>query len=98
MSDDPALLHQRISALEKEVEELRGHRSRGVRKRSEMKLFGLPLYDISLGPSADKNEVRGHARGIIAIGDIATGIIAFGGMARGVVACGGLAIGLISLG
>ena len=43
-------------------------------------------------------ELRGHAKGIIAIGDIATGGIALGGMARGVVAVGGMALGLFSIG
>ena len=45
---------------------------KGVRKRSEKKLFGLPLYDIAIGADPEKDEKRGRARGIIAIGDIAT--------------------------
>ena len=43
-------------------------------------------------------ELRGHAKGVIAIGDFATGFVALGGLARGVVAIGGLAAGLFSVG
>jgi hypothetical protein len=68
----------------------------GKRYRSKATLFGLPVIDVALGPR--DGEVRGKARGIIAIGDIATGGIAVGGVARGVVALGGLAIGLFALG
>lgn len=67
----------------------------GVRKRSEMTIFGLPLVDVALGPDLAKGEMRGHAKGIIAIGDIATGVLAFGGVAVGGVAAGGLAIGIL---
>ena len=68
----------------------------GKRYRSKATLFGWPVIDVALGPK--DGQMRGHARGIIAIGDIATGGIAIGGIARGVVALGGLAIGLFSLG
>ena len=64
----------------------------GVRKRSSKVICGLPLYDIALGPDLQKGEVRGHARGIIAIGDVATGWLAVGGAARGIVAIGGAAL------
>lgn len=43
-------------------------------------------------------EPRGHARGIIAIGDFASDILAIGTVARGLVAIGGVAFGLISKG
>jgi|GEM_PF-429518 len=72
--------------------------TKGVRKRSEATLWGLPLVSIATGPDPEHGELRGHARGVIAIGDIATGIIAIGGLARGVIAIGGLAIGVIALG
>ena len=71
---------------------------RGIRKRSTRTLFGLPLLDIALGPDPEAGEMRGHARGIIAIGDIAKGGIAIGGIALGVVSFGGLAVGGLSLG
>ena len=49
-----------------------------VRRRSKLTLFGLPLYDIATGPDPEKGERRGHARGIIAVGDFATGVLAIG--------------------
>jgi hypothetical protein len=73
-------------------------RAQGIRIRSSAELCGLPLFDIAVGGDAAKGELRGHARGIIAIGDIATGWLAIGGIARGIVALGGIAVGGISLG
>ena len=70
----------------------------GVRKQSETMIAGLPLWAVATGPDPAKGEVRGHARGIIAVGDMATGVLAIGGLARGVIALGGLAVGLISVG
>jgi hypothetical protein len=92
-------LRKAVDNLEEEVAALRElPRYRGVRKRSSVTFFGLPLYDIALGPDPETGEIRGHARGIFAIGDIATGIVALGGLARGVVAAGGLALGVFSIG
>jgi predicted RNA-binding Zn-ribbon protein involved in translation (DUF1610 family) len=71
-------------------------RRAGKRYQSDAKIFGVPVVSIALGPHG--REIRGHARGLIAIGDIATGGIALGGIARGVVAVGGLAIGVCSFG
>lgn len=68
----------------------------GKRWRSNARLFGLPVIDIALGPKG--GEARGRAKGIVAIGDIATGWLAIGGMARGFVAIGGFAIGAFSIG
>jgi hypothetical protein len=68
----------------------------GKRYRSKATLFGWPVIDVALGPK--DGEMRGHAKGIIAIGDVATGGIALGGVARGIVAVGGMALGLFSLG
>lgn len=97
MKDDSEQLKLRIAALEREVPVLksRGFPYRGVRKRSSRTLWGLPLYDIALGPDPERNEVRGHARGILAIGDMATGVLALGGIARGLVAVGGVALGVL---
>ncbi len=97
MKDDSEQLKQRIAALEQEVAALkkRGYSYRGIRKRSNRLYWGLPLYDIAMGPDPEKGEMRGHAKGIIAIGDIATGVLALGGIARGIVAFGGLAAGLL---
>lgn len=99
MPEDSEQLQQKVDALEREVAALKcGSGGRGVRKRSRNYVWGLPLYDIAVGPDPDKNEIRGHARGIIAIGDIATGILALGGLARGFVAFGGLALGAVTFG
>jgi hypothetical protein len=70
----------------------------GVRRRSDTLIAGVPLWAIATGPDPAKGEMRGHAKGIIAVGDMATGVLAIGGLARGVVALGGLAVGLISAG
>ena len=69
-----------------------------VRRSSTNEFLGLPWYSVALGPDVAKGERRGHARGVVAVGDIATGIVAFGGWARGVFAFGGLATGLVSFG
>ena len=73
----------------------RSGQTRGVRKRSERTLWNLPLYDLAIGPDLANGEIRGHARGFFAIGDIATGVFAIGGIARGCVAVGGLACGAV---
>ena len=71
---------------------------RGIRKRSDYEYLGMPLWSIALGPDLEKGEIRGHAKGVIAIGDVATGVFAFGGLARGFVALGGLAAGVAAFG
>ena len=91
-------LQRRVGELEKQVAALQGARVRAVRKRADWGIGDLPFYDIALGPDLQKGELRGHARGIVAIGDIATGFLALGGWARGIVALGGLATGLFSVG
>jgi hypothetical protein len=92
-------IERRLADLEHEVQSLRASRRlRSIRKQASWELAGLPFYDIALGPDFAKGERRGHARGFIAIGDIATGIFALGGFARGLVAVGGAAIGVITLG
>lgn len=73
-------------------------KGRSLRYASEREFLGLPWLAIALGPDAAAGESRGHARGVIAIGDIATGIVAIGGFARGLVALGGLAVGLFAIG
>ena len=69
-----------------------------VRWKSAATLLEYPWLSIALGPDPANHEVRGHARGIFAIGDIATGVIAIGGVARGAIAFGGPAIGGIRSG
>ena len=71
---------------------------RGLRKRASGAILRLPFYDIAIGPDPARNEVRGHARGLVAIGDVATGLIAIGWIARGGLAIGGCAAGIVGFG
>ena len=91
-------LEKRVRELEDEVRLLRGRRPGRVRYRSAAGIGDLPLVSIALGPDLEKGERRGHARGVVAIGDIATGLVAIGGLATGGIAIGGLSLGLASLG
>ena len=68
----------------------------GKRYRSKAALFGWPVIDIAIGPA--NGEIRGKAKGIIAIGDLAIGGVAMGGLSCGIVALGGMSIGLFALG
>lgn len=57
--------------------------------KSRRTLFGLPLVHVNIGR-------RDHwARGIIAIGNIATGFVALGGVAAGLFSLGGVSFGLL---
>jgi hypothetical protein len=95
---DPRDLERRVKELEGELSRLKQHRARGVRYRSAAGLGDIPLIAIAAGPDPEKGELRGHAKGIIALGDMATGVIALGGLARGLLAFGGVALGGISVG
>jgi len=77
---------------------LSGFPFQGIRRQSTSTFFGLPLWAVALGPDPSRGELRGHARGIFAVGDIATGWVALGGLARGIVALGGLSVGLFAFG
>ena len=57
--------------------------------KSKRTLFGLPLVHINCGPGIH------WARGIIAVGDIATGLVALGGIAVGLFSLGALSLGLL---
>lgn len=61
--------------------------------RSERELFGLPLVHIHYGSGRIC-----RAKGILAIGNIATGILAIGGISTGLISLGGFSIGLLALG
>jgi hypothetical protein len=91
-------LEKRIAELEARISTLGTGRMRGFRRRASWTIGGLPAYDIAVGPDPARGEMRGHAKGVIAIGDMATGVIAVGGLARGAIALGGLAAGLVSFG
>jgi hypothetical protein len=97
-SDD---LEKRVDELEAEIAALRERTLLppvGIRRRASITIAHVPLYEISLGSDPARRQLRGHARAIIAIGDVASGVLAIGGYARGVIAIGGLATGLISVG
>ncbi len=67
--------------------------------RSEQVWGDLPVVHISVGGrQADGRYRLWRARGIIALGDIATGLVAIGGVAIGLFSAGGVAIGLVALG
>lgn len=68
-----------------------------VRYSSSWRVLGWPMLAIAQGPDPAHQETRGHAKGVIAIGDTATGILAVGGIARGIVAIGGIGVGLITV-
>jgi hypothetical protein len=91
-------LEKRLRDLEDEVRVLRGRRPGRVRYRSALAIGDIPLVSVALGPDLEKGEWRGHARGVVAIGDIATGVVAIGGLATGGVCIGGLCLGLASFG
>ncbi len=91
-------LQRRVDELEQEVARLRQSGPRGKRWRSAFEVWGLPLVSVAIGPDPERGEWRGHARGVFALGDVATGVFAVGGLARGVVALGGLSLGLVSFG
>ena len=103
--DDSSDLHEEVAELKKTVADLQQHLKvakrrpvKSVRRTSQKSLFGLPLYCVALGPDPESGELRGHAKGIIAIGDIATGFLAIGGLARGFIAIGGLSLGIVAVG
>lgn len=99
--EDRDTVERRLRQLEREVAALRGQESArgpGLRKRASFGIGNLPFYEIAIGPDPARGEGRGHARAVIAIGDVATGVLAVGGLARGVVAIGGLAAGVVTVG
>ena len=94
-------LEKRVTELEQQLASMKALAAepyRGIRKRASWGIGGLPFYDIAIGPDLARGELRGHAKGVFAFGDIATGVVAIGGLSRGVVAVGGLAAGLLSFG
>jgi len=94
------LSEEEFSAAKKRLLESSQQRGypRCIRRQSTATLFGLPLWSIAMGPDPERGETRGHARGVLAVGDLATGLLAVGGWARGILAVGGLATGLFAFG
>lgn len=98
-----AELRQQVQTLTEMAEQSRHrkklrHGRRMVRYQTKATVMGFPLVSIASGPNPDHDERAGHAKGILAIGDIATGVIAIGGIARGLLAIGGLAFGGVAVG
>ena len=62
--------------------------------KSERTFLGLPLVHINIG----RGFPPYRAKGVLAIGNIASGFVALGGIALGLLAFGGVALGLIALG
>ena len=91
-------LEDRVDRLEKELAAVRAYGGRAVRRRATWGIGNLPFWEVAVCPDPGRGEARGHAKAVVAVGDIATGFVAVGGWARGVVALGGLATGLLSLG
>ena len=55
-----------------------------------------PLVAIAWGPDEANDEELGHARGFVAIGQVATGIVAIGLVSYGVVSIGLISLGILS--
>ncbi|MCG6920988.1 MAG: hypothetical protein LJF15_07890 [Acidobacteria bacterium] len=91
-------LEARVEQLETELARVRARSTRSVRKQAGWGLGNLPMWAVAVGADPERGEVRGHAKGIVAVGDIATGFVAVGGWARGIVALGGMATGLLTFG
>jgi hypothetical protein len=67
--------------------------------RSEQVWGTLPVVHVSVGGrQADGRYRLGRARGVIALGDVATGLVAIGGVSIGLFSIGGVAVGLVALG
>ncbi|MBQ9081326.1 MAG: helix-turn-helix transcriptional regulator [Clostridia bacterium] len=60
--------------------------------KSKTTLWGMPLVHIHFGFGLCR------AKGIIALGNVATGVVALGGLSVGLLAVGGLALGLLAVG
>ncbi len=69
----------------------------GWEYKSKRTWFGLPLLHVANGVDPQTGQAR-HARGIVAIGGVATGWLAMGGRAYGGIAFGGIAVGGIAFG
>jgi hypothetical protein len=94
-------LETRVDEFEAEIAALRQRTLLppvGIRRRATIAIAHWPLYEIALGSDRGRGQPRGHAKAIVAIGDVASGVIAIGGYARGVIAIGGLATGFVSIG
>ena len=62
----------------------------GYEYKSRAQFNGVPVIHINMGRGIRK------AKGIVAVGNVATGVVAVGGAAVGVVAAGGISVGIVS--
>ncbi len=96
----PEQRYQQASDLKTEIEFIGTpwpHRP-GRRASSSTMIMGMPLWSVAFGPDLEKGELRGHAHGIFALGEIATGVVAVGAVAVGIFALAPISIGVIALG
>ena len=61
--------------------------------KSKATLFGLPLVHINVG-----HYGLYWARGVIAVGNLATGVLSLGGFSAGLLSAGGMSVGGLALG
>lgn len=86
-------LRASVELLREELNHAKRRRvQRTVRYQSTTSVLGMPLISVALGPDEQSGAARGHAKGIIAVGDIASGVLALGGISSGVIAIGGARI------
>jgi len=96
----PEQRYQQASDLKTEIEFIATpwpHRH-GIRAASSMMIMGMPLWSVAFGPDFEKGELRGHAHGIFALGEIATGVVAVGAVAVGVFTLAPISIGVFAVG
>ena len=62
--------------------------------KSKTTLFGLPLVHINLGWMRWGMGIR-RAKGILAVGNVATGVLAFGAVSAGILSIGPISAGLL---
>lgn len=98
LSDKPISVSQ-VKGVRKLLKWYRAVRNNhDVRIESQIKFGSFPLVSIAFGKDLEAGEESGHAKGVFAIGDVATGVFAYGGTARGVFAFGAKAYGVLSIG
>lgn len=61
--------------------------------KSKRTLFGIPLIHVNIGSGRNY-----RAKGIVAVGNIASGVVSLGALSAGLVSFGALSLGLVSLG
>jgi serine/threonine protein kinase len=99
LENRPDQRYQHASDLKTEIEFiLSPHPRAGKRAVSSTIIMGMPLWSIAFGPDLEKGQLRGHAHGIFALGEIATGVFAVGAIAVGVFALAPVSIGLVAVG